>query len=834
MPLEDYRQKRDFKRTPEPPAKGGSPGAALRFVVQKHAASHLHYDLRLELDGVLKSWAVPKGPSLDPSVKRLAMMVEDHPFDYRTFEGIIPPGSYGAGSVIIWDEGTCHAHETEDRSKSEELFRSGLAKGELKFVFHGHKLKGRFALVRLRSAEGKSWLLVKKEDEFATAGDITALDRSVVSGRRVDELGAEGEQPVIADLPGIVAPMPHNIKPMLATLAKGPFDHPDWLFEIKLDGYRTIAEISSGSVLLYSRNLLSFNSKFPTIAASLAGMGREAILDGEVVAMDAQGRSSFQLLQNYGRTGEGLILYFVFDLLYLDGHDLRDLPLITRKSLLQEILPDLSEVRYCDHIVETGTDFFHAARKGGLEGIVAKRAESRYETGRRSGSWLKIKAALSQEAIICGFTAPRGSRKKFGTLVLGAYEQGELVHIGTSGGGFNEASLQELHDQLQPLIQPESPFRGGATTRMPAQWVKPQLVCEVAFSEWTSDGIMRQPVFLGLRLDKDPTSVTRETFSGPAAAPPPPAAKGVTAENDLIIGGRKLRLTNLDKVFWPEEGYTKREVIDYYRAVAPFMLPHLRNRPESLYRTPNGIDAAGFFQKDVKEMTGDWPQTEAIFSESQNKTITFLICQDEASLIHMANLGCIEINPWLSRLGNLDNPDYLVIDLDPEEIGFDIVVATALAVKEVLDKAGAVGYPKTSGATGMHIYVPLGARYDYETAGRFAHLIATLTNQLAPALTSLERSPAKRRGKVYLDFLQNKRGQTLAAPYSIRPRPGATVSTPLSWSEVQPGLSPRDFTIRTIPARIAALGDIFSGVLGPGISIEQCIGKLERCKNSDW
>ncbi|WP_459814699.1 DNA ligase D [Geotalea toluenoxydans] len=744
------------------------------------------------------------------------------------FEGIIPAGNYGAGAVIIWDEGTCHAYGTEERSESERILRQGLAKGDLKFILHGHKLKGRFALVKIRSGEDNSWLLVKKADEHATAADITRHDRSVVSGRGLDELGPEGEEPVIADMPGEAAPMPHNVKPMLATLVKDAFDHPDWVFEIKLDGYRTIAEIAAGSVLLYSRNLLSFNNKFPTIAAALAGLGREAILDGEVTAMDENGRSDFQLLQNYGRTGEGSILYFIFDLLYLDGRDLRNLPLLTRKTLLQEILPDLPEVRYCDHIGETGIAFFQAAQDNGLEGIVAKLADSRYEAGKRSSAWLKVKATLRQEAIICGFTEPRGSRKKFGTLVLGAYDKGELVYIGTSGGGFDEASLNELHDMLLPLVQGDSPFKTRTATRMPAQWVKPVLVCEVSFSEWTSEGVMRQPVFLGLRQDKDPVTIIRETFPGPMAAPPPSAKKAGLAEKELTIGSRRLKLTNLDKVFWPAEGYTKRDVIDYYRTISFYLLPHLRDRPESLYRTPNGIEEAGFFQKDVRDMVADWPLTAAIYSESQHKIITFLICQDEASLIYMANLGCIEINPWLSRLGALDNPDYLVIDLDPEDIPFHKVVETALAVKEVLDRADAVGFPKTSGATGMHIYVPLEARYDYETAGRFAHLIATLANQLVPDFTSLERSPAKRQGKVYLDFLQNKRGQTLAAPYSIRPRAGATVSTPLYWSEVAPGLDPRDFTIRTVPQRIEKAGDIFAGVLGPGIRMERCIETLER------
>lgn len=828
MGLEKYRQKRNFDQTPEPAMDHRDKEPALHFVIQKHNASHLHYDLRLEVDGVLKSWAVPKGPSLDPAVKRLAMMVEDHPYGYKDFEGIIPPGNYGAGPVIIWDEGSCHAYETEDRNGSEEIFRRGLAKGEVKFILHGHKVRGRFALVKTRSAGDNSWLLIKKDDEFASGEDITRLDRSVISGRRVDELGPEGDMPVLPDIPGETAMMPHRIRPMLASLIKDPFDHPDWIFEIKLDGYRTIAEISD-AVTLYSRNLLPFNAKFPTIVTSLAALGREALLDGELVILDENGRSNFQLLQNYGRTGEGSITFFAFDLLYLDGHDLRNLPLITRKTLLQQILPDLPDVKYCDHLAGSGVDFFQEARLNNLEGIVAKHGNSRYETGKRSREWLKIKARLSQEAIICGFTAPRGSRKKFGALVLGAYEQGKLVYIGHSGGGFDDATLHELHELLSPLVQADSPFATKVAPNMPVHWVKPLLVCEVEFSEWTDDGVMRHPVFLGLREDKEARAVIRESLTALPIDSVPGLSEEVSGkEQDLVINQRRLKLSNLDKVFWPEEGLTKKDVIDYYRAVAPVMLSHLRDRPQSLYRTPHGIKEGGFYQKDVKDLVADWLVTESIPSESQNKSITFLLCQDEASLVYMANLGCIEINPWLSRLGTLDYPDYLVIDLDPEDIGFDKVIEAALAVKEVLDHAGARSFPKTSGATGIHIYVPLAATYDYETAGRFAHLVATLARGLVPDFTSLERSPAKRQGKVYLDFLQNKRGQTLAAPYSIRPRPGATVSTPLDWSEVRPGLHPGNFTLKNVPLRLKQRGDIFSGTLGPGIQMQQCLEKLEN------
>ena len=431
---------------------------------------------------------------------------------------------------------------------------------------------------------------------------------------------------------------------------------------------------------------------------------------------------------------------------------------------------------------------------------MAKRSTSRYQAGKRSREWLKIKTRQQQEAIICGFTQPRGSRNNFGALVLGAFDGGELTYIGHSGGGFDEQSLAGIHQQLASLVQPECPFRTVPKTNMPVQWVKPVVVCEVAFSEWTDEGIMRQPIFLGLREDKEAASVVRERSealpSGIGAVEIP--SKENPAEKELTVGGRRIKLTNLDKVFWAEEKYTKGDVIDYYRKVAGYILPYLIDRPESLYRTPHGIEGDGFFQKDVGELPPDWVRTEDIFSESNQKMITYLVCQDEATLIYMANLGCIEINPWLSRLQKLDYPDYLVIDLDPEDIAFDKVVEAALAVKEVLDRAGAKGYPKTSGATGMHIYVPLEARYSYDTATKFARLLATIANNLVPQFTSLERSPSKRQKKVYLDYLQNVRGQTLAAPYSLRPQPGATVSTPLTWDEVKPGLDPRAFTIRTI------------------------------------
>ncbi|WP_224958994.1 DNA ligase D [Geomonas subterranea] len=855
MGLEEYQRKRDLSKTPEPHGKGGRSVREWRFVVHKHAASHLHYDFRLEMDGVLKSWAIPKGPSLDPSVKRLAMMVEDHPYEYGDFEGVIPKGNYGAGEVIIWDAGTFHAAGSEDPEQGLELLREGLRKGDLKFVLHGEKLNGEFALVRIKSDKGNSWLLIKKHDRFAGSDDVTLLERSVVSNATIEDVRA-GRMPQcppvrlsVSDQPDMtgaspLALMPRQLAPMLATSAAEPFDDPDWLFEIKLDGYRAIAEVAGQDVALYSRNNLSFNKKFPTVVAALASLGVEAVFDGEVVVLDETGRSYFQLLQNYQRTGRGNIAYFIFDLLYLSGEDLRNRPLLARKERLRALLPDLPDLRYSDHVMESGKEFFELARQNNLEGILAKRAASLYQTGKRSREWLKIKVRLQQEAVICGFTQPRRSRKGLGALVLGVYEDDRLVCIGFAGGGFDEAGLKEMHDLLQPLVQDGSPFQQPVKSDMPITWVRPELVCEVEFSEWTDENVMRQPVYLGLREDKEPKSVVREMVASPPAPPqraadaPPPilprqaGGKGASGkkgqEEIIILDGHRLELSNLDKVFWPDQGYTKGDVINYYRSVAHAMLPHLVDRPESLYRTPNGIAGPGFFQKEAGELPPSWITTREIYSKHVDKNIKFFVCQDEATLVYMANLGCIEINPWLSRLQHLDYPDYFVIDLDPEDIPFAKVIETALAVREVLDRAGAVSFPKTSGATGIHIYVPLGARYDYDAAVEFARVIATLVHHKVPDFTSILRSPKLRQKKVYLDFLQNKPGQTLAAPYSIRPRPGATVSTPLTWEEVNPGLDPGRFTIATMPGRLEQLGDLFAGVLGPGIDLEQCIENLER------
>lgn len=609
---------------------------------------------------------------------------------------------------------------------------------------------------------------------------------------------------------------------MLATLIDEPFDDEKWIFEIKWDGYRAIAEIKNGEVDLYSRNNNSFNQKYKPIASALQAIDKDMILDGEIVVLDDKGRSDFHRLQNFGKGEKSQLMYYVFDLIYLDGKDLSGFPLHKRKEILKNIIPDIPSVRYNDHILKAGRDFYKLARERQLEGIIAKNISSKYFRNKRSKEWLKIKIKKRQEAVIGGYTKPKGSRSYFGALVLGVYNDNkELEYIGHTGGGFTEADLKRIFSRMKPLEQKTCPFIKKPKTNMPAVWLKPELLCEVEFSEWTDEGMMRHPVFGGLREDKKPEKVVREL---------PDTIKKQDANKPTgkkTINSKVLKLTNPDKVYWPDEGYTKGDLIEYYEKISSHILPYLEGRPESLLRHPNGINGESFFQKDIGQLNAKWLNTKDIFSESNEKNIKYLVCNDKETLIYMANLGCIEINPWFSRIENLEKPDYFVIDLDPEEIEFDKVIETALIVKEVLDEAGAVSFCKTSGATGLHIYVPLEAKYDYDTVKEFAHIIAKLANNRLPEITSLERSPSKRKHKVYLDYLQNRRGQTLAAPYSVRPRPGAPVATPLNWNEVKPGLKPTDFNIKNIFKRLGQKGDLFQKILSKGIDIQKCLENLQ-------
>lgn len=847
MGLEEYRKKRDFKSTPEP--KGGQTKSKneLVFVVQKHEASHLHYDFRLEVDGVLKSWAVPKGPSMNPSDKRLAIEVEDHPFDYRTFEGTIPEGNYGAGTVMVWDEGTYQATHANTPEKSEQLMRQGLEDGHLDFILNGEKLKGEFSLIRLRGARQNQWLLIKKIDKFASKEDITQQDRSASSQRSMDEIGqgkkssarkkpqaakttVRPSKPQKEEEGPIKSSMPRDIKPMLATLVEEPFDRPNWLFEMKWDGYRAIAEVKNHKVNLYSRNQQSFNKRFPPIAADLKELDREVVLDGEIVVLDDKDKPSFQLVQNYQRDPREPLVYYVFDLLYLDGYDLRHLPLIRRKEILKKILPHTPHIQYCEHIEEKGVAFFKKVSQKDYEGMIAKDGESPYREG-RSKEWLKIKTHARQEAIICGFTPPKGAREKFGSLLLGVYENGELVYVGHTGSGFTRQTLTEVFDKLQPLIQSKSPFPDAPRFRNPVTWVKPELVCEISFAEWTQDEQMRQAIFVDLREDKKSTEVVKEQTIPVQQALKTSDRKTASvrstpkSKNGKVIQPHGVELTHLDKIYWPDQGYTKGDLINYYKGIASYLLPYLKDRPETLHRYPNGIAGSSFFQKELEKPPA-WIRTEEV--EHEDRLVNYLLIEDENSLLYAANLGCIELNPFSARIQSLDHPDYMVLDLDPENLSFDSVVEVAQAIHNILDNLEIEAVCKTSGKRGMHIYVPLGAQYTFEQSRHLAEVIARFVHDELPDLTSLERNPRKRQKKVYIDYLQNNYAQTVVAPYSVRPTADATVSTPLKWSEVKKGLNPTNFTIKTMQKRLDKVGDLFEPALGKGINLEKCLKKLAK------
>jgi len=634
-------------------------------------------------------------------------------------------------------------------------------------------------------------------------------------------------------------PLPRNVKPMLATPVDTAFDHADWLFELKWDGYRAIAEINKGRVRLYSRNHRPFEKRFVSIVESLEHLGHDAVLDGEVVALDAHGKPNFHLLQGYPNDSKGSLVYEVFDLLYLNGHDLRNRPLVRRQELLARLVADLPNIRCTRPIQEHGRAFFDAVSANRLEGTVAKEASSKYREGVRSKSWLKIKTNQRQEAVIGGFTEPQGGRNGLGALVLGVYDDGELVPIGDAGSGFTDKKLRELRAQLDRLEQKNCPFKRRPKPRGKVHWVQPLLVCEVSFADWTEDGQMRHPVFLGLREGRNAASIQREMPRSVDAGVTDGAAaikeSGRALTNEIntkqrpnrqeTIGGHVVSLTNQQKVYWPNDGYTKGDMIDYYREVASFILPYLNNRPLSLNRHPNGILGASFFQRDVtNQPPPPWVKTAELTSDG--KRVRSVLCQDEATLIYLANLGCIELNPWNSRLGTLDSADYVLLDLDPEDISFESVVETAQTIRKVLSQIGAEALCKTSGKRGMHIYIPFGTHHSHDQAKQFAELIANIVNAKLPAITSLVRSPGSRQGRVYLDYLQNGRGKTLAAAYSVRPYPGATVSTPLKWSEVRRGLDPAAFTIKTMSKRLRTVGDIWESVLGRGIDLTECVERL--------
>lgn len=884
MSLTTYKKKRSFKSTSEPTG-GKSRSGELIFVIQKHDASRLHYDFRLEMDGVLKSWAVPKGPSTDPSVRRLAMMVEDHPYDYKDFEGIIPKGNYGAGTVIVWDYGTYEPIEpVKNKAEAEKLLLKQLKAGSLKFTLHGKKLKGEFALVHTRTGEDNAWLLIKHRDKYVSDNDITEKDRSAITGKTIEKMAAapnkvygqaaktgnskknaseKGSADI--DLSGAPrSPLPKIADPMLATLVDKPFDEEGWLYEIKWDGYRAMAMCNKSGLELLSRNNKSFNEKFYPIYDALKALGLRAVLDGEVVVLNNSGISSFGALQNWRSEADGNLVYYVFDLLWLNGHNLIGLPLSRRRELLREILPKEEDgpIRESKNFETSATEFLKAAGKMGLEGIIAKKADSPYLPGDRGKDWLKIKLHKRHEVVIGGFTRNDDSPKAFSSLLVGVFEGGKLQYTGKIGTGFPDKLQKELMARFKPLITAKPPFTRLPDINKPSRfrpdpphasaiWLKPKLVCEVSYTEITEDGLMRHPSFEGMREDKAAKDVHREKAipaekivdepTGERKAPkekiklrPVAAAGRKTLLNPSDetqvrpVNGHELKFSNLSKVFWPKEGYTKRDLLNYYYQIAPYILPYLKNRPQSLNRFPNGIAGKSFYQKDVSATAPDWV-TQFPYHTQEGEDKNFLVVEDEASMLWMANLGAIEMNPWNSTIHKPDNPDWCIIDLDPSEKNtFEQVIETARVTKQVLDSLKVTGYCKTSGSTGIHIYIPMGARYSYDECQMFGKLVATRVQHELTGFTSIERMTDKRKGKIYVDYLQNRPKATLAAPYSVRPKPGATVSTPLHWEEVKKGLKMTDFTMRNAFARTKEEGDIFSPVLKKGVDLKKILQMIRE------
>ena len=769
--LKDYERKRSRAKTPEPFGKGKR-GKAPIFVIQRHDASRLHYDFRLERDGVLLSWAVPKGVPLEPGTQHLAVHVEDHPLTYATFEGEIPAGNYGAGTVEIWDRGTYELVEEKPN-------------GGMTVRLHGERLDGEWTLVPAKlGGDPKNWLLVKKK-----AADAAAARK------------------------------PGSYKPMLATLADAVPAGEEWLHEVKWDGYRAIVTIAGGEAQLTSRNGNSLTARFESVARAVvqAVKTTDCVLDGEVCALDDQGRASFSAMQQ----GSGPLVLYLFDVLEVEGEPVVDLPLTERHKRLEALLDKRNRTVRLSETFDDGHALFEAATAQRLEGVVSKRADSRYEPGRRSRNWLKVKTQGRQELIVVGYTKGQGRRTgSFGSLVLAVNEGSGLRWAGNVGTGFDDAEIKRLLDRLKPLRTDEPPF--AEVPKMPkvrkgdVVWVEPRLVAEVRFAEWTHDGRLRAPVYQGLREDKDASEVHRER------APIP---------EEIRRGKRLLKLSNLDKPFWPDEGITKGDLLAYYRDIAPVLVPHLKDRPFTMKRYPDGWNGKFFFQKDAPKHMPDWIPTARFEASTrdrppQRRLIDFPLVSDDLALLWVVNMGCIDMNTWYSRVDKPSRPDWVLFDLDPSpDVGFPETIQVALLIKQMLDLLELESFPKTSGSEGIHILVPVARRHTYTQTREFSEIVAGALARAHPGLVTTEWTKAKRRG-VLIDSNQNGEGKTIASPYSVRPKAGAPVSTPLRWDEVNESLDPAAFTMEAVLERVASEGDLFEGVLTTKQSLSTALNSL--------
>ena len=937
MTLETYRRKRRFDQTPEPsgdPRREGPPRGERRprFVVQEHHATRLHWDLRLEMAGVLRSWAIPKGPSLDPADKRLAVLVEDHPIEYGEFEGVIPPGNYGAGTVLLWDRGTYSCREGDPVAAFEG--------GKMTIDFDGERLRGEFHFVRTKRNNGRDWLLFKGKDQYLEPGFVPVGRRSVATRRTIEEIAGDRGARWTSGPPGAARgaavppadearpgkrgagrrrtggranpgadPMPGPFKPMLAEPAKEPFDRAGWLFEVKWDGVRALAfvrrEGPAQDIVLYGRSLRRLNAQFPEIVDALAGLDvQSAVLDGEIFAPDDGGRPSFHRLQQRlhlnaasgerPAAGEVHVAFAVFDCLYLDGRDLRGRPFAERRAALETLVLPAGLVK-ADVVEARGTALFDAARELGFEGIVAKKASSPYKPGVRSADWVKVKIRRTLEAVVGGLTRGRGARStSFGALVLGQFDEtGALVHIGQTGGGFTEADLTRFRERLAPLETKACPFATRPEVPGPITWVRPEVVVEVEYGEWTPDGLLRFPIFLGLRDDIAAKDVRLERPRVPA----PPAAKSAGPERGASAAPARvtksaaakrpsaaplppeIAFTNLDKVFFPGTGYTKGDVVEYYRRAAPYIIPHLEDRPLTLRRWPDGIEGDDFFQKDVTQVP-PFVRTERVWSDQGDRDIRVIVGADEKVLLWLAQMGCIEMHPWFSRVAptppergrtsrgaprptttfagsraaiessTLNYPDVVVFDIDPfifpegekpvvrhgekdpeySRRGFAAARRATLWVRDALEGLGLRAFVKTSGKTGLHVVVPIQRRYTYAQTHAFAKTLAEwLTAQHSEELTTAW-AVDRRVGKVFLDYNQNARGKTMASVYSLRPIPEAAVSVPVTWEELEAGFDPLQWTIETVFERLARTGDLWAHLPNAAQELHVAAGQTRRAR----
>jgi bifunctional non-homologous end joining protein LigD len=809
MNLSEYKRKRDFQKTREPQGLVRQRDSqSLIFAIQKHAASRLHYDFRLELNGVLKSWAIPKGPSLNPKDKRLAVHVEDHPFDYKDFEGTIPKGEYGGGTVLLWDKGVWIPHQDPEKDYRE---------GKLEFELKGKKLKGNWVLLKMHGeagANGKNWLLLKEKDKAASdqVDLLQKFPKSVVSGRTLEEITASTHPKIPTSLvppsQARKAPLPHFLKPQLATLtSKTPTDD-HWLHETKFDGYRALSRIEKGKVKIFTRKGNDWTSRFPNIAKALAKLPVEqAFLDGEIVKLLPNGLSSFQALQNaLGKKEEKDLYYYIFDILHWNGLAFIDSPLEDRRNFLEKLLRASKEndlLGFSEAILGKGKIVFQEACRQGLEGIISKRRDRGYEPG-RSRNWLKIKCTRRQEFVIIGFTEPSGSRRGFGALLLGVYDsKGTLHYTGHVGTGFSHDSLKQLYTHLQKLEQPKPVLKlPEGVRRRKIHWVKPELVAEVEFSEWTQDNILRQPSFQGLREDKVAIDVVREETKPPPAPSDLKERKRVRSKSDQIAG---VQLTHPDEILFSEQGITKQDLASFYLEIAEYILPYLKDRPLSLVRCPEGAQKKCFFQKHLNQKTSA-NALKTITIKEKGEAGIYIMANDISGLITLVQMRVLEIHPWGSRADDIEHPDLMTFDIDPDpSVEWKRVIQAAQLLHSVFDQLHLKSFVKTTGGKGLHVVIPLSRKHDWDEVKDFSKMIAQTIAKEDPTHYTYELSKAKRKGKIFLDYLRNQRGATAIAPYSTRARSEAPVAVPLSWEELDVKLKSDHFNVKNLKKRLSSL-----------------------------